>query len=43
MKNKKIQIKFFKKKNVDEKLKSIDKESLRLFAEMMRDRWRNKI
>ena len=43
MKNKKIQIKFFKKKNIDEKLKSIDKESLRLFSEMMRDRWRNKI
>ena len=41
MKNrKKVQITFFKEKNKLEKIKSIDINSLKLFAEMMRDRYR---
>ena len=40
MKNrKKVQITFFKEKNKLEKIKSIDINSLKLFAEMMRDRY----
>tara|TARA_B100000963_G_scaffold275169_1_gene243398 strand:+ start:311 stop:439 length:129 start_codon:yes stop_codon:yes gene_type:complete len=39
MKTKKIQIMFFKKKTVEEKINSIDKKSLELFAQMMRDRY----
>ena len=31
MKNKKIQIRFFKKKTIEEKINSIDKKSLELF------------
>ena len=43
MKTKKIQIMFFKKKTVEEKINSIDKKSLELFAEMMRSRWGGKV
>ena len=39
MKNKKIQIRFSKKKTIEEKINSIDKKSLELFARMMRDRY----
>ena len=38
MKNKKIQIRFSKKITIEEKINSIDKKSLELFAQMMRDR-----
>ena len=39
---KKVQIKMFKKENKSEKLfNSVDIKSLELFAEMMRDRYRN--
>ena len=40
-KNKKILIKYFKKENeLDSLFKAVDKDSLKLFAEMMRDRFR---
>tara|TARA_B100001063_G_C16584422_1_gene462393 strand:+ start:690 stop:827 length:138 start_codon:yes stop_codon:yes gene_type:complete len=39
-KTKKISIKFFKKENeIDALFKSVDKDSLKLYAEMMRDRY----
>lgn len=39
-KTKKIQIKTFKKKNeLDSLFKTIDSDSLKLYAEMMRDRY----
>ena len=38
MKKRKIQITFFKKEKAAQKLFNIDKESLELYAEMMRDR-----
>ena len=38
MKNKKIQIRFSKKITIEEKINSIDKKSLELFAQMMRDK-----
>ena len=41
MKTKKIQITFSKKKTVEEKINSIDKKSLELFSQMMRDRFKN--
>ena len=42
MKKKKIQIAFFKKEKTAQKLFNIDKESLKLYAEMMRD-WYGKV
>ena len=39
MKKRKIQITFFKKEKADQNLFNIDKESLELYAEMMRDRY----
>ena len=39
MKKRKIQITFFKKEKVTQELFNIDKESLELYAEMMRHRY----
>ena len=39
MKKRKIQITFFKKDKAAQKLFNLDKESLRLYAEMMRDKY----
>ena len=39
MKKRKTQITFFKKEKAAHKLFSLDKESLELYAEMMRDRY----
>ena len=39
MKKRKIQITFFKKEKATQKLCNVDKESLELYAEMMRDRY----
>ena len=39
MKKRKVYITFFKKEKADQKLFNIDKESLELYAEMMRDRY----
>jgi hypothetical protein len=39
MKKRKIQITFFKKEKVAQKMFNVDKESLELYTEMMRDRY----
>ena len=39
MKERKIQISFFKKEKTAQELFNVDKESLELYAEMMRDRY----
>ena len=41
-KKKKVQIKFINN-NAYKRVMSIDKQSLKLFAEMMRDRWHGKV